>query len=156
MSTRSTTHFVEGDHEVAIVYRHSDGYPEGQGTDLYRFFEAVEEDTQDTRFGQADYLAAKFVVWLAEMFATESKPDEMTGKYEMVSHFDKRPLDFLSVGIMSKDPGDVEYIYVVDCGASDVRGHPVVTCYEADHSEGWNSITRGEVVPIPLPVAKES
>ena len=133
MSTRSTTHFVHGDEPpVAIVYRHTDGYPEGAGVDIHRFLERVEQETADTRFGDASYLAAKYVVFLAEMFAS------------------RRPLDFLSVGIVREDYPDIEYRYIVDCGVqpdSSRAQRPTVRCLEihdpaiGDHRE----------VPIPVP-----
>ena len=63
MSTRATIHFQEYGHTAAIVYRHSDGYPDGLGADLQRFFSEVQETVKDTRFGDPRYLAAKWVVW---------------------------------------------------------------------------------------------
>lgn len=127
MSTRSTTHFVynesDGAHNAAIIYRHTDGYPEGAGTDIYRFFEDVKSQTNDTRFGDPSYLAAKYVVWLADQFAYSY---DFNGK-EM-KKVKKNMLDFLSVGVCSGDPGDIEYRYTVNCGKMDEDGYPVVTC----------------------------
>lgn len=114
MSTRCTINFVEGDMHVAKVYRHCDGYPESESgvlADLERFFTTVEEQTRDTRFGDASYLAAKFVVWQAGQNASEVA----------------KPLDFISLGILTRDPGDIEFVYKVDCGATDTKGHPVVS-----------------------------
>lgn len=141
MSTRSTTHFIghKGETPEAIIYRHSDGYPEGHGRDLQAFFAAVEEQTQDTRFNDPSYLSAKLVVFLAREFATS--PSLTT--HEWTSHADTRPLDFISVGIVSKDPGDIEYRYVVNCGEHGEDGRPIVTCYGI----GWNA--PDTVVPIP-------
>jgi len=66
MSTRSTTHFIDSEFStkpIAIVYRHSDGYPEGAGMDIARFlklckklpdtwngFAVIDGDTHDLRF----------------------------------------------------------------------------------------------------------
>ena len=36
MSTRSITILMDGDTEIAVLYRHCDGYPTGQGADLLR------------------------------------------------------------------------------------------------------------------------
>lgn len=52
MSTRSTIHFKErhGGRSVAIIYRHSDGYPKGAGTDrkkTYGIPRPVEEGKDD-------------------------------------------------------------------------------------------------------------
>lgn len=144
MSTRSTTHFVYGDSEPeAIIYRHTDGYPEGHGVDLTtRFFADVEAQTQDTRYGDPSYLAAKLVVWLANEFATSlTLHDDGThewGKSEM--------LDFISVGVMREDPGDIEYRYVVDCGAIDGSKsvpRPTVKCFErgGKNWDDWFEVT---------------
>lgn len=101
MSIRATVHFQDSDDgDRAIVYRHCDGYPEGLGTDLERFFTDVQAQTKDTRFGDPSYLAAKFVVWQAGEYTKEDG---------------KKPLDFLSVGVVSEDPSDIEYRYLVKC-----------------------------------------
>jgi hypothetical protein len=145
MSTRSTTHFVgDGRKEpTAIVYRHSDGYPEGAGTDILRFLDRLEQNVPDNRFGDPSYLAAKYVVFLAEIFnqyagTTWQKTDngELVRATRQVD-----PLDFLSVGIVDQDPGDIEYRYTVTCGT----GRPEVICVEI----GWDRPDK--IVPIPPP-----
>jgi hypothetical protein len=111
MSTRSTTHFQDGDREVAIIYRHSDGYPGAAGADLLKFFDEVQRQTSDTRFDDPSYLAAKYVVFLAGQFAhTYGKLPN--GEY---GYTKSEPLDFLSVGVLMSDPSDIEYRYRVDC-----------------------------------------
>lgn len=122
MSTRSITHFVMDGVIVARIYRHCDGYPSGAGTDLYRFLRDVKAQTHDTRFSDPDYLAAKYVVWLAHSFAREA------------------PLDFLSVGVTSADPSDIEYRYVVDCS---YNREPTIKCY--------STCVDGPALDIPLP-----
>ncbi len=119
MSTRSTASFVyPGSHDKpeAIIYRHSDGYPEAAGVDLKRFIQEVSE-LPDSRFSDPSYLAAKYVVWLAGMFNKYGSTDN--------------PMDFISVGVVSQNPGDIEYRYVVECN-SDFGGEdtPEVTCYD--------------------------
>lgn len=124
MSTRCCINFCEGKTIFAKVYRHSDGYPEGVKPDLQEFFETVEKQTKDTRFDDPTYLAAKYVVWQAIQYA---------GGYKMIGNeFTKVPasmdnyLDFLSVGVMLENPGDIEYEYFVNCGAKDKNGRPTV------------------------------
>lgn len=99
MSTRCTINFMYGENEIAAkIYRHSDGYPDtehGVPADLDRFFKDVQAQTKDTRFSDPSYLAAKYVVWQAAQYAGDN------------------PLDFLSVGVCMKDPGDIEYTYFV-------------------------------------------
>ena len=115
MSTRSTTHFREGEKLVAIVYRHLDGYPSRTGKDLLKFFKEVRDNVTDTRFDDASYLAAKWCVYLGRKFATN---------HTSPTHY----LDFVSVGILQADPPNIEYRYIVDCRQRDSEGYPVVTC----------------------------
>lgn len=81
-------------------------YPEGLGEDLKRFIADVKAQTSDTRFNDAAYLAAKWVVWDARNMGSD----------------DKKPMSFLSVGIVDADPGDIEYRYTVVCD-----GKPTIT-----------------------------
>ena len=98
MSTRATVHFQYKGITEAIVYRHSDGYPEGLGTDLETFFKEVSENLKDTRFDTPTYLAAKFVVWDSAHYLQET-----------------HPLSFRGVGIVMEDPSDIEFRYLVKC-----------------------------------------
>lgn len=119
MSTRATIHFVDakGAKPTAIVYRHGDGYPDGLGKDLEKFFADVKTQCSKgmggTRFSDASYLAAKWVVWDAHQMSQYSYEVHKGGKAKM--------LDFLSVGIVNADPGDIEYRYTVIC---DGNGDP--------------------------------
>ena len=61
MSTRCNIHLPNEDEVEANIYRHYDGYPDAVLPDLARFFEQVRADTQDTRFNDPSYLAAKFL-----------------------------------------------------------------------------------------------
>jgi hypothetical protein len=136
VSTRCTFHFETKvkDQTVtdAIVYQHSDGYPEGVLPELEEFFATVEAEASDTRYTDPSYLAAKFVVWLAREFTkpTTWAPDRKQGS-----------LDFLSVGICQRDPGDIEYRYHLDCSYREGGGRPVVThedvlaAWAAEHPE---------------------
>jgi hypothetical protein len=126
MSTRCTIHFAYGFDTMAIVYRHHDGYPDGEHgivATLNKFFDAVEAQTADTRFGDPTYLAAKFVVYQAAEYSKDS-----SGK----------PLDFLSVGVCTEDPGDIAYRYLLDCKGRDEDGRPTIfvqKAYEEDEFE---------------------
>lgn len=105
MSTRATVHFLyeEKDNPLAIIYRHCDGYPDGLGEDLKTFLEEVKNNVEDNRFSDPNYLAAKFVVWQANRYSNKS--------YSGKKHY----LNFLSIGVMIKDPGDIEYRYKIIC-----------------------------------------
>jgi hypothetical protein len=144
MSTRSTTHFTYGAGRpaTAIIYRHADGYPEGQGKDLLEFFHEVAETVQDTRFNDPSYLAAKLVVWLARKFAVRYERVGESGR-----NYDQVPtgyLDFISVGVVQQDPSDIEYRYIVDCSTM-IDGRPGVLVEEGYGSD-WKPL--GEVATV--------
>ena len=132
MSTRATVHFDYGSEPEAIIYRHSDGYPEGLGKDLQRFFQDVQEQTKDQRFTDPSYLAAKFVVWQAWEYV------KMSAKWSKSTTQPHR-LDFLSVGVHLRDPEDIEYRYHVDCSQNDEKGFPPVTC-EKGYKDNWQEV----------------
>lgn len=97
MSTRANIHFTDGERLSANIYRHSDGYPSGLGADLHRFLDEAAK-LNDNRFSDAEYLAAKYLVWQASEYNHGSNP-----------------LDFLSVSPCIEDHGDIEYLYKVVC-----------------------------------------
>lgn len=131
MSTRCTTHFHSdyGKNEVeAIIFRHTDGYPSVTGADLLKFFDAIEEQAKgDTRFGDASMLAARYVVFLSQMFTTEYK-----GKGEWENYGSERPLDFISVRVLLEDTADTEFVYHVYCKEG---GRPKVEVFSYRHDK---------------------
>lgn len=130
MSTRCLIHFCRGKdtdgswNVSATIYRHNDGYPEGVKPDLKQFFIDVDAQTDDRRFGDASYLAAKFVVWQA------NENNEIETKYLQAGAKNGR-LNFISLGIVPTNiaPKDIgaEYEYYVDCSKKDAQGRPKVT-----------------------------
>lgn len=147
MSTRCTIHFGhKRGQSTAIVYRHSDGYPSGMGADFTTFFDAVEAQTNDTRYSDPSYLAAKFVVWLAGEFAISGK--FVGDEYVSESHRVEAPLRFLSVGILDRDPGDIEYRYWVICKDGN-RPEVLVQArdYDKGHKRG-DSPYFGSLLPV--------
>lgn len=145
MSTRCTTHFRHGKHTEAIIYRHSDGYPDGAGVDIRRFFKRLKDHVPDNRFHDPAYLAAKYVVFLVETMRAD-----MEEFYKRIEETPKAKdtLDFLSVGVCKTDPGDIEYQYVVDCSKVTEDG-PSLKCY--DVCEGRKLV---EIPAIPTEVSK--
>jgi len=137
MSTRSTTHFYYAgqDKPKAIVYRHPDGYPEGAGADLLKFIDECKA-LHDPRFGDPSYLAAKYVVFLADIFNyAYSLGPEGYGKKRPASR-----LEFLSVGVVMEDPGDIEYRYVVTCDGLPHGSAPKIQCFRVscnDADDSW-------------------
>ena len=136
MSTRSTTHFLTSRYgtynNTAIIYRHDNGYPEGAGCDLISFLKQCKA-LPDSRLSDPPYLAAKYVVFLADMYNSSWELDEVTRERKQIRHESK--LDFLSVGILPEDPGDIEYRYTVDCGKIGKNGLPEVKCFEVNEDE---------------------
>ena len=114
MSTRCQIQFRESQDDATPIriYRHCDGYPDGKAGvpfDLARFFAAVRSETRDTRFNDAEYLAAKFVVWQAGENASPA-----------------RSLNFSSLGIATSLHGDEEFEYRVTCDTTDETETPGV------------------------------
>jgi hypothetical protein len=133
MGTRTNIRFTHGKTVCSNIYRHWDGYPGkvengeqveyGVLSDLLKFFREVKENVNDTRFGDATYLAAKYLVWQAKQNTVQSQLNFETGeREETVNHY----LDFLSVGPVLKDCDWSEYFYKVDCEEHDAEGFPVV------------------------------
>ena len=74
MSTRCCIEFAdEGEDTWATIYRHSDGYPDGEAgvpADLLKFLMEIKQCVPDNRFSDAFFLSAKFVVWQANEYAS--------------------------------------------------------------------------------------
>jgi hypothetical protein len=103
MATRCIVQFKanEKDTNPAQVYRHWDGYPDGAGADIVKFIEELKANIPDNRLSDASYLAARYVVWLADQFREEGA----------------HRLDFLSVGIVAGYPAayGIDYLYKIVC-----------------------------------------
>ncbi len=110
MSTPAIIKFGGSGIIVARIYRHWDGYPDIMLNDLQRFFQDVENQTNDTRFNDPAYLAAKFVVWQALQNGSDLN----------------KPLDFLSLGVVNEEY-DGDYEYIVHSDNLDDNGRPEVT-----------------------------
>jgi len=93
MSTRANIHFKNGDRLVANIYRHRDGFPDGLGVDLHVFLDQTA-GLKDRRWSDAEYLAAKFLVWQAAEYATSRASNQ--------ENRELNPLEFLSVAPASR------------------------------------------------------
>jgi len=114
MSTRSQWSFREKGQQIALIYKHSDGYPDnyhGGFAVWQRFVDKVVKDAETgiygNRFDDAEYLAARFVYFL------------------LVCENKETNLNFGGVGISKDLHGDIEYIYEIDCDNSNA---PVLRC----------------------------
>lgn len=123
MSTRATINFGhgrptdEGRYLVAKVYRHSDGYPDGEHGvpgSFDRFHDAVRRETEGTRENDPSYYAAKYVVWQAGDYAEVAAGFKHTGRKADPENEHQGSLCFLGVGIVKDDPADIEHTYWYD------------------------------------------
>lgn len=117
MSTRACVHFMQNGGAEAKIYRHSDGYPEGLGQDLLGFLQELKDNVRDNRFNDAGYLAAKWVV----------RDATFNRQY---ANGEPHDLNFLGVGVVAEDPGDIEYRYEVLCDDFDENGLPKIMMYD--------------------------
>jgi len=137
MSTRCNIHFNHGTDICANIYRHSDGYPGkvkdgteaeyGVLSDLLTFFNVLLAEVPDNRMGDAEYLAAKFLVWQSQQLTQYGRvyqPHE--GPVGEDGYGPAHPLQFLGVSPCLQDHGDIEYIYELDCSDRDAKGCPAV------------------------------
>ena len=170
-------HFVSGGEIESIIFRHTDGYPEGNGTDILRFLKECST-LKDTRFFDASILASRYVCWLAKRvftgstlyFDTETEtlreghwvdftkrgpndPPLLPGP-DLDHHF----MDFLSIRVLLSDTSDSEYVYKIHCdGPYNGKKLPKVECFEVigyDDEEGRCIL--GKKCPIPSPKKAEA
>ena len=142
MSTRCQIMFHYGVDDTAVsalLYRHSDGYPDSEHgvlADLDRFFDDLEANVPDNRFNDPCYLAAKLLVWFVnrhqesmltmyKAWAKDSKDgdDYAAKKLKEFGH----PCDFLGHGIDMCLHGDIEFLYHIHCHEGWSAGRPLVT-----------------------------
>ena len=106
--TNSNVYFCDNDGTVvANIYIHGDGMTLGET--LNKFLLEVQKKVSDNRFNCPSYLAAKFIVWMAKKKKTGSNY-----------------LDFLSIGVMQDDAGDIKYRYKVICNELEGRAIPKI------------------------------
>ena len=131
MSTRSQWSFRENGKQIALIYKHSDGYPDGEhgGFAVWqRFVDKVIKDCAagfgGNRFDDAEYLAARFVYFLLRW----------ENGYEN--------LNTLGVGVSKDLHGDIEYLYEIDCDGK----APVLRCKQIRTGNYVNSL--GNIVKV--------
>lgn len=120
MSTRSQWSFREGSKQIALIYKHSDGYPDGEhgGFAVWeRFIAKVKQDCRSGsqygyRFDDAEYLSAKFLYYLI--------------RWENQNN----TFDFGGIGVGAELHGDTEYLYEIDCDNPNLTIPPRLRCKE--------------------------
>lgn len=87
----------ENKKQVAHIYDHWSADNKKDAKDVMEaFFDEVGKQCTDTRFTDASYLAAKFLVWRAIGYAATEQ------KYSKTPT-EAKPLNFLSLGIVSSE-----------------------------------------------------
>ena len=139
MSTRSQWSFRENGNQVALIYKHSDGYPNGHhgGFAVWdRFIAKIKQDCQwglyGWRFDDPEYLAARFVYYLIR-WENQMETLETGG-----------------VGVSRNLHDDIEYLYEIDCDSS--ANAPALKC----KSINLNRYVNKDNLVIPLKQAKGS
>lgn len=108
MSTRSQIAFY-GDKEQelkswdALIYKHSDGYPEGVLPLLEKFCRAFDKQRG---LSDAEYASAWYLIWLGK------EREENLARYRKDSTA-MPGFDFIGLGISKDLHGDIEYFYAV-------------------------------------------
>jgi hypothetical protein len=107
MSTRAHIAFYsEKDQPLkdwdALIYKHSDGYPEGTLPLLKEFCEAFNKQRG---LEDSEYASARYVARLA------TERDEQLAEYRNPIAMEE--FDFLGIGISKQLHGDIEYFYAV-------------------------------------------
>ena len=158
MSTRCQIEFVckseykkKKNNESILVYRHSDGYPEGVIPDLKKFLKWIGRRIEDI-----EYTAANFIYWskrLHEEFyyhekyggGIDKKGQEL--KWSVPQDFNSTLL--IGFGICEKDGfhGDIAYFYnvITDLTIKNGMFHKVKTeikCFEVPLKEGDERLTK--------------
>lgn len=107
MSTRCQIGFYENEdielnNPDVLVYKHSDGYPEGIMPMLVKF---LRKNGAIGRRTDTEYLSAWFLYFLIKEHVKEMTP--------FAKKYNKDPEDFLGHGISDGFHGDIEYFYAV-------------------------------------------
>ena len=127
--TRAILFFCHGTDKEAAIYINGDGYPDdkfGVHQTFARFFTENEKQTKGTdygtRFEDASYLAARYIVWQS----IENRLDY--ARHPNDGWPTDRPLGFISLGIVpiDRENSDIDYIYTIDCDNRDANGFPTV------------------------------
>lgn len=125
MGLRTITKFCYKGKPECAIYRHWGTTPESGMNGLPAFFDEVEK-LDDTRFNDPSYLAAKFVVWLADQHQNSDNK-----------------LNFISVGVIDSNvytednPSDIDFFYIVDCDKKSTMNSkwPAVTAISTDENK---------------------
>lgn len=118
MSTRCQIRFQD-EYEVAQIYRHYDGYPDGQAgviSDLKKLKDYLEKTGM---FRGPAYLASQFIFWHKMNFLVSMKDHWGIESLEDILDPEKGDLPTFMLGHGVEDPkagihGDEEYLYIIE------------------------------------------
>ena len=159
MSTRCQIDFVvkgrfkngKAFEERRRVYRHSDGYPNGEAgviAELEKFL-----NWNNGRNTDVEYAAANFIYWskkeMVEHFAKWKK--ERGDKYTQEDHDSDAQLGF-GVCDPKQFHSDIEYWYEV---INEYGKKPIIMAYEVNHEHGWDCVSmknmkKIQIVPVEI------
>ena len=117
MATIANVHFCRQtkDHVVSNVQKYFDGAPCTVMKELEAFFRDVKRRCKfDHRIWDADSLAAKYIMWIAEMWRDR----------------DADRLDFKCISPVIEDHVDVAYRYFVVCNGAFGSSFEPTVCFE--------------------------
>ena len=132
--------------ESILVYRHSDGYPEGVIPDIKKFLK-----WNGGRINDIEYTAANFIYWSKRNFEEKYYYEEWGGgknkKWSDAQDFNSILL--IGFGICEKENfhGDIEYFYNVITDINIKNGilgdaKTIIKCYEVPFKEGDEKLTK--------------
>jgi len=102
MSTRCQIRFQQGK-RIAQIYRHSDGYPDGEGGVIADLV-AYAKEVADNRLTDVSYGAANFIHWNKRNH--EQSDSKYAPKFASTGYGVENPADGIH--------GDEEYLYLVE------------------------------------------
>ena len=121
MSTRC---MIEVDHCAVKLYRHSDGYPEGESGVLASLIPQCKKFLAH-RGWDPSYLLARIAQW--QMDESDADMAEFRKGQNM-----KPQVECLSFGLDTQYHGDLEYVYIIKL----IDQKPVVAVYFFDYKKG--------------------
>ena len=134
---------MKKDEESVLLYRHSDGYPEGVVPDLKEFLK-----WNGGRNSDLEFTTANFIYWSKRHFEENYYHEKYGGgiddKGKSIKWSD--PQDFNSIlllrfGICEKDDfhGDIEYFYevIVEVGQGSTAKKVTIKVYKTDYEKEY-------------------
>lgn len=117
------------DKYLALIYRHSDGYPEGVLLDLIPFLQWFD---LNRGLGDTEYVSARTLQYLCNQYDERSYP-----YYKSDAGYSNAYTGILGHGICNSFHGDIEYYYAVT-----PKALYVYSCNMDERPEHWKLLSR--------------